>query len=93
MQKRIIEPGKKYRGSGCLNEYGQWTFTPDGIGTKPDNMKVIKENRAENFSLYESRRLYVIKIYGPKQLPFFGRVEAMVLAFGKAIKALRQYMV
>ena len=47
IKKRTIEPGRKYRGHGILNEYGQWTFTPDGIGTKENNMKIV-EKCAEN---------------------------------------------
>lgn len=54
MNKLQLEPGRKYRGSAWLNEYGEIQFRPEQKGSKPGNLKLVVEN--EMFSLYESKK-------------------------------------
>lgn len=56
--KMEILQGRKYRGFGFINEYGEWTFRPCVPGDNPSGLKLVCE--VNNVSLYESKGLYKI---------------------------------
>ncbi len=53
-----MEPGKKYRGTASINEYGEITFVPEQKGTRPQNLSIVY--RDEAITIYESR--YLLKV-------------------------------
>lgn len=60
MKKIQLEPGRKYRGTAWVNEYGEIQFRPEQKGTKPQNMKLVAEH--ESFSIYESEHLFKVSV-------------------------------
>lgn len=60
MQKQTLQVGRKYRGSGWVNEYGELHFRPEQKGTKPTNLHLVQEH--ENYSLYESDHIFKVVI-------------------------------
>ena len=40
-----LEPGKKYRGSFWINEFGQFHCSPEQKGKNPTGMKLVSEGR------------------------------------------------
>lgn len=90
-QRRKIEliPGKKYRGTGCLNEYGEFDFTPENKGSKPNNMKLIKET--EDFSLYESKDMIKVSVKIPKLSKKSELISQFMKSFTNAVVELKNY--
>jgi len=64
MNKMNLEPGVKYRGTGWINEYGEFQFTPEQKGTKPSNLKIVVQE--SNYTIYESAHLWQVKLNFPK---------------------------
>ena len=65
MNKLQMEPGRKYRGSAWINEYGEIQFRPEQKGTKPGNLKIVAEH--ESFTIYESRDIFKVAVRFSKQ--------------------------
>ena len=65
MNKITLEPGRKYRGTAWINEYGEIQFRPEQKGTKPSNMKIVLEH--ESFTIYESKDLFKVAVKFSKQ--------------------------
>ena len=55
-----LEPGVKYRGTGWINEYGEFQFTPEQKGSKPSNLKIVHQDG--DFVIYESAHLWQVKV-------------------------------
>jgi len=60
MKKITLEPGKKYRGTAWVNEYGEIQFRPEQKGTKPGNLHIVLEH--ESFSIYESKEIFKVAV-------------------------------
>ena len=46
--------GKKVKGYGLLNEFGEFDFFPEQTGSHPNSMKVIVDN--PNFTIYRCKK-------------------------------------
>lgn len=88
-KKLTLEPGKTYKGYGGVNEYGETFFKPQQVGSRPQNMSLIKET--ELFSLYESAQKIKISITIDKSLSNVDRIKHFMGAFQKACVELRNY--
>ena len=55
-----LEPGVKYRGTGWVNEYGEFQFQPEQKGSKPSNLKIVHQEG--DFVIYESAHLWQVKV-------------------------------
>ena len=60
MRKIQLEPGRKYRGSAWVNEYGEIQFRPEQKGGKPGNLKLVQEH--ESYSIYESEKVWKVAV-------------------------------
>lgn len=60
MQELKLVPGKKYRGSAWVNNYGEIQFRPEQKGTKPGNLSIVLEH--ESFTLYESKEIFKVAV-------------------------------
>ena len=60
MQELQLEPGRRYRGSFWVNDYGELHVRPEQKGSKPGNMKIVLET--EMFSLCESKNLFKVTV-------------------------------
>lgn len=65
MNKLELKPGRRYRGSFWLNEYGEIQVRPEQKGTKPQNLKIVLEH--ETFTLYESKDIFKVAVKFDKQ--------------------------
>ena len=43
MNKMNLEPGVKYRGTGWINEYGEFQFQREKKGSKASNLKIVNK--------------------------------------------------
>lgn len=88
-KKMTLEPGKKYRGYGWLNEYGQINFQAEQKGNCPNKMSLIKENGA--YSLYESSKFLKIAVKIEKGGSNIDMIKQFMDAFRGACVELRNY--
>lgn len=76
-----IKVGVPYRGSGVLNDYGQWVFTPSQVGSREGQKKyVVGES---NYTIYTTKKKVLIHI----SLDRDDRM-ALVAAFCKLVEKL-----
>lgn len=54
MEKIDLPIGKKVKGYGLRNEYGEFQFIPAQIGTRTDGMRLVTENEA--FQIFECKK-------------------------------------
>lgn len=60
MNKITLEPGRKYKGTFWVNEYGEIQVRPEQKGTRPGNLKLVTEN--EYIKIYESSKMFKMTI-------------------------------
>lgn len=53
MEKIDLPVGKKVKGYGIRNEFGEFQFIPAQVGSRPDGMKVVKETA--EYVIYECK--------------------------------------
>lgn len=75
MKVKVEMPvGKRVKGYGMLNEYGEFDFTPTQVGINAGKTKIIKEDEdftvkesvnfvLVNFRLPKGKRMHIIKLY------------------------------
>ena len=92
LKKLKIEPGKSYRGSAYLNDYGQWVFTPESKGAHADRLKMIFHSPNEYYSIKETKNRLIINVSIPKkQGDISTNLSRLTNSFCKALKKLSQY--
>lgn len=91
-KKLNLEPGRKYKGVGYVNEYGEMNFTPYQVGTKKNGLKVVKEG--DNFSLYESINTIQVRvcIERTNSMTKLEKVTLLMKAFSNACVELKKYL-
>lgn len=55
-----IKVGVPYRGSGVLNDYGQWMFTPSQVGSREGQKRLVKAEK--DYKLYTTKNKVIIHI-------------------------------
>lgn len=60
LQQMEIKVGVPYRGSGVLNDYGQWMFTPAQVGSREGQKKLVKSDK--DYTLYTTKKKVIIHI-------------------------------
>lgn len=88
-KKMTLVPGKKYKGVGWVNEYGQHYFEAYQKSESPNNMKLVKET--ESFSLYESGNFLKIAVKIEKNSDKFEMVKTFMSAFQNACVEIKNY--
>lgn len=91
-QKLTLEPGKKYKGVGFINEYGEMQFTPYQQGTRTNALKIVTE--CNDFSLYQSANLIQVRVTIKKdrQKGKLEQVMELMKAFQNACLELKKYL-
>lgn len=92
MAKRKIkmEVGKRYKGYGLINEYGEYMFEPCQVESNPRNMHILK--MLDGITVYESDRLFKVSIKIPKGLTLTQMVQELGAALATAAGILRKYI-
>lgn len=88
-KKMTLIPGKRYKGVGWLNEYGQVGFEPYQKAEKSRGMKVVKET--DSFTLYESINCIKISVKIEKSKDKWEMVRGFMDAFTLAAKEVKNY--
>lgn len=88
-KKMQLEPGRKYKGYGWLNEYGQINFQASQQGTCENKMALVKES--ETFSLYESKQYLKVAVKIEKKLDKIEIIKQFMNAFKAACVELKNY--
>lgn len=88
-KKLTLEPGRKYKGVGWVNEYGQSFFEAYQKSDSPNSMKLIKES--ETFSLYESGNYLKVAVKIEKSSDKFEMIKTFMTAFQLACVELKNY--
>ena len=74
-EKMQMEVGKRYKGYGVLNEYGEYLFTPcQKLEPSEKNMKIVRSNGSA--TLYESKNNFRLSVNVPKNIGERHFVEA-----------------
>lgn len=89
-QKIIMEPGKKYRGYGYINEYGEMHFEPTQQGASPNNMKIVRHDA--DYTLYESKNYWRMSVKVKKSNDKMTIISNFILAMQRATVMLRSYL-
>ena len=76
-----IKVGVPYKGSGVLNNYGQWTFTPSQVGSREGQKSLVKQE--ENYTLYSTKKKVIIYITLER-----GEKMSLIAAFCKVVDKL-----
>lgn len=89
MKKEMnLEVGKKYRGWGYLNAYGEMCFTPEQKGVRAGKIKIIKET--ETYKLSTTQNLVQIYVKLPKQKSL-EMCQALMQVMNELLTDLRTY--
>lgn len=90
LRKKIdLEQGKKYKGYGLLNEYGEFEFIPENTGAHKGRRKLLREGA--NYSVYTSREACTVRITVKKQSNVLGMVKEFLSICDTVITILRTY--
>jgi len=90
-KKKIkMEVGKRYKGYGVLNEYGEYSFEPCQVVENPKNMKIVLAHG--NATIYESERFYKISVKVPKGANKAEICRQFTLDLSRAVYNLRMYL-
>lgn len=88
-KKETMEPGKRYRGYGFINEYKEFCFEPEDTGSRAGVIKQIAVR--EGVSLSETKSLLLIKIKVEKVPTRLGLLKAVNGAYDTIVKLLKEY--
>lgn len=84
-----MTPGKRYKGYGSINEFGEFDFTPSQVGSKPDQKKIIKET--DEYTLYETKNFVLTSIRVPKTLTVFKRIMFLLSVVDSIVSEFKKY--
>ena len=90
MKKRLdLEVGRKYRGYGLINEYGEFEFTPEETGSRKGVMKTVKES--EGYSIKTTEKLVIVHFSLEKKDKSMVMIKMLMDIFNKLINDFRTY--
>ena len=91
-EKMQMEVGKRYKGYGVLNEYGEYLFTPcQKLEPSEKNMKIVRTNGSA--TLYESKNNFRLSVNVPKNIKGYqNRVAFMTQGMKQAMKLFEEYI-
>lgn len=87
--KRNFEVGKKYRGYGYLNEYGEFEFIPENTGSRQGITKKLKEG--EDFSVSTTSKYVLVHIRLERPASGVPGVQKLMKKVDNVLKVLLEY--
>lgn len=60
LHRTEIKVGVPYKGSGVLNEYGQWMFTPAQVGSREGQKKLVVQEK--NYTIYTTNKKVIVHL-------------------------------
>lgn len=90
LRKKIeLEQGRKYKGYGLLNEYGEFEFIPENTGAHKGRRKLLKEG--VNYSVYTSREACTVRITVRKSGNVLRMINEFLSVCNTVITILKTY--
>lgn len=89
MEKKNMEPGKKYRGYGFVNEFSEFQFIPEDTGSRAGREKCILDN--EGLRISETKNLLVIKMNIEKDCDKAELAKRVLDKFNRVSKFINKY--
>lgn len=93
-QKIKMEVGKRYKGYGILNEYGEYTFEPcQKMDEATEKMKIVVAQG--DTTIYESKNYYRVAVRIPKadaRNNYMNVIHSVSIALMKSLYRLRDYV-
>lgn len=89
MKKIQLVPGKKYKGTAFINEYGEINFTPSQVGSKPEQKKIIFEDG--DLTIYETKNWQIFSLKVDKKLNSILRINSFLKLTDKVLNAIYTY--
>lgn len=87
--KTTMQPGKRYRGYGYINEYKEFCFEPENTGSREGVIKAICTR--DGIGVSETRDHLLIRIKMPKCGNLLDRLRELAKVYNKIVKILREY--
>lgn len=87
--KKELIPGKRYKGYGVLNEYGEFMFEPEETGAHAGREKVIFASQGLRIS--ETKKLIMVKFNLEKQTEKYLYVQALMKIYNLISKKIMNY--
>lgn len=89
MDKKNLEPGKRYRGYGFVNEYGEFQFVPEDTGSRAGREKCVMDN--EGLRVTETKNLLIIKMNIEKVSDKAELARRVLAMFNRITKFINKY--
>lgn len=87
--KGTMEPGKRYRGYGFINEYKEFCFEPEHTGAHAGQIKEVCVR--EGVRVSESKKLIMVKINIEKQANKVDYLKQLMRSFNILSQILQDY--
>ena len=88
-KKLDMEPGKRYRGYGLINEYGEFIFEQEDTGSHAGREKCICAK--EGIKVTQTKNLIIIKFNLQREESTFDYVKALTKVFNTIYKIFNDY--
>lgn len=89
MDKKNLEPGKRYRGYGFVNEFGEFQFVPEDTGSRAGREKCVLEN--DGLRVSETKKLLIIKMNIEKVSDKVELAKRIFVMFNRITKFINKY--
>lgn len=91
MKKEQMQPGKRYKGYGFINEFKEFQFIPEDTGSRAGREKCILER--EGLRITETKNLIIVKFNLEKQSDKTGYIREFSRLFNEFTNFVNKYEV
>lgn len=89
MKPLKLEVGKKYKGYGYINEFGEFEFTPEDTGAKAGAICQVKQGA--NYKVSTTKKLILISLKLEKEQEKMERVKSFLQLTNQILEILHKY--
>lgn len=84
-----MQPGKRYRGYGYINEFKEFCFEPENTGSREGVIKAICTR--DGIGVSETREHLLIRVKMAKCSNLLDRLRELTKVYNKIVKIFREY--
>lgn len=91
MSKRQLqlEPGKKYRGYGFINEYGEFEFSPEQTGIRAGEVKLLKSG--DDYTVSTTKNYVILHVRVKRPFKPVEGIYQVMRKIDEIIKIFKEY--
>lgn len=91
MTKKIknLVPGRKYRGYGLLNDFGEFEFVPEETGSREGRVKAVTQGKG--FSVSMTSKSILVHINIERKGTQLTRIKELMSKVSEVINKFREY--